>query len=244
MKMAKEEQIIEKKTQGQKTSLQKFGYLLAFLIPMIVMNVVLYLEKAAPFGTRSFLYADAHDQYYSVFYEMIRFFHGDGQGLFMWDRGLGADLFTNILYYGMSLFNLPILLLGEEYLEITMTYVIILKMAVMGVTSYGYFMHSARFRGEKKNGWFHVGLSLAASQAMCMCSFILAYGNNMMWLDGLLLLPILALAMEKMVAEGKWKLYTICLCLAMVSNFYFSVYICFFCFLFFLLLEFLFYIGL
>ena len=184
------------------------------------------------------MFADARDQYYSMFMEMIRLFNGETQGLFLWDRGFGTDLFTNILYYGVSLFNIPILLMGEANLEFSMTMVILLKMGFMGLTAYIFFGKTRHFHGEKRDGSFHAGLSLAASLAYSLCSFVLAYNNNLMWLDGLLLLPILALSIENLIHEGKWKLYTLCLCIAMVTNFYFSVYICLFCFLYFMLQEF------
>ena len=63
-----------------------------------------------------------------------------------------------------------------------------------------------------------------------------AYNWNVMWLDCIFLFPLIALGLEKLVSEGKFKLYVISLGLCILSNYYISIMVCIFLVLYFLLL--------
>ena len=214
------------------------GYILAFIVPCLFMTMILYLQRAIPFGKATFLYGDAYNQYYAVFREMLRWLKDPQRSLILWDRGLGVDFYANMLYYGLSPFNVILVVMGEEGLELSMTVVTVLKMACIGVTTYYFFLHTGCPAGQDGTNKKHFLVSLAASLAFSLSGFVLAYNHNLMWLDGLILLPLLALAIERLVTEGKWRAFVILLVLTMVTNFYFAVYICFFCFLYFLLQDF------
>lgn len=209
----------------------------AFLIPIAVMIGVLIIQKATPFGSASFLYADAYDQYYSMFHEMLDWIKSPDHSMFLWSRGMGVDIYTNFLYYNISIFNIIPLIMGEAELEVSMTFVIIAKMAFMSLFTYIFFMKTRRFHSEKPGFVFRGFLSLAAALAFSLCNFVLAYNNNLMWLDALIMLPLLALAIERLADKGKWGMFMVCLSLTMLCNFYFSIYICLFCFLYFIMLD-------
>lgn len=214
------------------------GYILALAIPCLFMTMILFFQKAIPFGKATFLYGDAYNQYYAVFQEMLRWLRDPQKSLILWDRGLGVDFYANMLYYGLSPFNVILVVMGEEGLELSMTVVTILKMACIGTTTYHFFLHTGCLTGQDGTNRKHFLVSLAASLAFSLSGFVLAYNHNLMWLDGLILLPLLALAIERLVTEGKWRAFVILLVLTLTANFYFAIYICFFCFLYFLLQDF------
>ena len=59
-------------------------------------------------------------------------------------------------------------------------------------------------------------------------SYVVVYNHNVLWLDGLILLPFIAIAVEHL-AEDKWQLrYTLLLACAFLFNYYFAFYICLF----------------
>lgn len=210
----------------------------AFVIPFLTMMVVLILQKSIPFGNASFLMGDAYNQYYAIFGEMIEQFRGGNLGSMLWERGMGADFAANLLYYGISPFNVLILIFGKKHLDAVMTIIILLKMACIGGSSYYFFMHSERFIETEENHKLRPLFSLGAANAFALCGYVLAYNNNLIWLDGIILLPLLGLAIERLVHHKKGFLYVLFLTLAIFSNFYFSVYLCLFAFLYFFMVRF------
>jgi len=68
-----------------------------------------------------------------------------------------------------------------------------------------------------------------------LSNFTIAYYENMMWFDCVMLLPLIALAIEKLVRYDKGVFYCIILFFAVYSNYYIGYMICLFSVLFFLL---------
>ena len=59
------------------------------------------------------------------------------------------------------------------------------------------------------------------------------YQHNTMWIDCMMLLPLVALGIEKLISEKKYKLFTLSLGLAIFTNFYIGYMMCIFCFIYF-----------
>lgn len=59
-----------------------------------------------------------------------------------------------------------------------------------------------------------------------LSGFTTAYSWNIMWLDSVVLLPLIVLGLERLVKEHKGLLYTITLGLAILSNYYIAIMIC------------------
>ena len=54
-----------------------------------------------------------------------------------------------------------------------------------------------------------------------------------MWLDCLILLPLILLGAERLAREGRWVMYTVTLGLCILTNYYISIMICIFLVLYF-----------
>ena len=66
-------------------------YILVFLFSVALYVVLLWVDRAAPFGSRSFLYDDAYVQYDNMLRTLIEFIHSPDKNVFMWNKGLGTD---------------------------------------------------------------------------------------------------------------------------------------------------------
>lgn len=244
MKVLQKKADMQGKGTGTMKNIQKKGkfgsvlkYMAAFLIPVILYTVILKLQKAYPFGTNSFLYSDAYYQYYAMFQEMIGWLKsGDGSQI-LWNRGLGIDFTVNMLYYGMSPFNLIIFVMGESRVAFSMVLVIILKLGAMCATALYYFEHTSMAAVRRENPVVRYGIAYACSCSYVFCGYVMAYNHNLIWLDGLILLPLLAIALERLNEKNRIFMYYSLLTLAFVTNFYFSFYVCVFAVIYFLLLE-------
>ena len=194
------------------------------------------LQKAYPFGDKSFLTYDAYVQYKNMFHMLFEWISGGSKGSFIWSMGMGIDAVQELLYYCLSPFNIIVLMLGESRLELSMVLLIIIKSACLPVTALYFFRHTNKKNTE--NGYSQTVatfIELACSMAYGLSGYVLAYGHNIMWLDGLILLPIVALGIEHL-SDGKgWMLYTLSLAASIICNFYFSFYICVFAVIYFLL---------
>lgn len=61
-----------------------------------------------------------------------------------------------------------------------------------------------------------------------LSNFILGYYSNLMWLDCLMFLPLLAWCIEELVSRGHWRKYTLVLGYCIISNYYMGFILCIF----------------
>ena len=122
--------------QGEVNKHKKSGimYAAVFLVTVLVYTVILLLQKAYPFGDKSFLTYDAYVQYKNMFHMLFEWISGGSKGSFIWSMGMGIDAVQELLYYCLSPFNIIVLMLGESRLELSMVLLIIIKSACLPVT--------------------------------------------------------------------------------------------------------------
>ncbi len=211
-------------------------YIGIFLITVLIYTVILIVDKAYPFGERSFLTYDAYVQYKNMFHMFFDWISSDNKGIFLWNSGLGIDAYHNMIYYCLSPFNVIVLLLGEKQLELSMILLIIIKSSCVSVSALYFFRNTNKRNSNCEYSKALTGLiEFACSLAYGLSGYVLAYGHNIMWLDGMILLPVIAIAIERFSSNLNYKMYIICLSLAFVVNFYYSLYICLFAVIYFLL---------
>ena len=210
-------------------------YILVFLFSVALYVVLLWVDKAAPFGSRSFLYDDAYVQYDNMLRTLIEFIHSPDKNVFMWNKGLGTDFYLNAIYYMLSPFNLIAVLMGESHVAVSLTMMIILKCSLISVAGVYYFRNTVF---NKFNSVFNsVVIPAVFGIAFGFCGYIMAYGHHIIWLEGLILMPVLAIAIEKLNYDKKIVPYTLLLAFIIIVNFYYAVYVCLFAVFYFLLLN-------
>ncbi len=206
-------------------------YILVFLFSVALYVVLLWVDRAAPFGSRSFLYDDAYVQYDNMLRTLIEFIHSPDKNVFMWNKGLGTDFYLNAIYYMLSPFNLIVTLMGESHVAASLTMMIILKCSLISVAGVYYFRNTVF---NKHNS---VVIPAVFGIAFGFCGYIMAYGHHIIWLEGLILMPVLAIAIEKLNYDKKVVPYTLLLAFIIIVNFYYAVYVCLFAVFYFLFLN-------
>ena len=201
-------------------------YIAAFGIPFVTMLVLFAINRIFPFGDRSFLNIDMYHQYFPF---LTEFFHKlrNGDSLFYsWNAGIGSNLIALYAYYLASPINWLCVLVPEAFLMEFMSYLVVVKIGLCGLTAAMYL--SKHFQTEKMSVAF-VALFYA------MSGYMAAYNWNVMWLDCIVLAPLILLGLEVLVKEGKYKLYCLSLGIAILSNYYICIMICIFLVLYFLI---------
>ena len=216
----------EKRKRNKLSRNQKTG-LFAFLLPAAVMLILYACNSIFPFGDRSFLSGDLYHQYMPFFRELIHKVRAGESLYFSYNVGIGSNFLALFGYYLASPFYLLGLLVPEAYLIEFLSYMVILKVGLCGLTCHIYF--SRHFRTENRG-------TLLFSCFYAMSGFMAAYNYNVMWLDCVVLLPLIVLGLERLVKEGRCGLYCVTLGLSIFTNFYLSIMICIFLVLYFLFL--------
>lgn len=195
------------------------AYLAAFFVPVLVLVIIFIQREIFPFGEESFLRTDMYHQYAPFFAEFRdKITHG-GSLHYSWDIGLGVNFTALYAYYLASPFNWLLVLCPKGLVIEFMTYLIVVKSGLAGL-SMTYYLR--RHYGKKTFGAAFFGIFYALS------GYMAAYSWNIMWLDCIILFPLIMLGLERLVKEKRWGLYCICLGMSILSNYYISIMICIF----------------
>ncbi len=206
------------------------AYLLSFLIPVIIMIVIFIGRGIFPFGSESFLRTDMYHQYAPFFSEFQYKLQNGGSLLYSWNVGLGINFAALFAYYLASPLNVLLLLVPKGFVIEFMTYMIVLKIGLSGLTAAAYFRRHFR---KLNFGCAFFGILYA------MSGYVAAYSWNIMWLDCILLFPLVLLGLEKLVRREGMLLYVFSLAVCILSNYYISIMICIFLVIYFFCLQFL-----
>ena len=146
---------------------------------------------------------------------------------YSWNVGMGSNFVALYAYYLASPFNwLAILIAPEPEIEF-LTYMIVLKIGLCGLTFCWYLSRHFKTRD----------LGMSSSPVFyALSAYMAAYSWNVMWLDCLVLAPVILLGLERLVKEGKCLLYCLSLALSILTNYYISIMICIFLVLYFIAL--------
>lgn len=215
---------IQTPKQNQKIDLL---YLFSFLVPALIMLAIFIIRKIYPFGERSFLHIDMYHQYFPF---LVEFYHKlkNGESLFYsWNTGIGSNFIALYAYYLASPFNWLCVLVPEKFLMEFLSYMVVIKTGLCGLT-FTYYIR----KHFKSNSWSVLCFSLFYA----LSGFMAAYNWDVMWLDVVVLAPLIILGVERLVSEGKCYLYCITLALSILSNYYLSIMLCMFLVLYFLVL--------
>ena len=193
--------------------------LAAFFVPIILLVVIFALKGIFPFGTESFLRTDMYHQYAPFFSEFQHKLTEGGSLLYSWDIGMGVNFAALYAYYLASPLNWLLILCPKAYIIEFMTYMIVIKTGLCGLTFTWYLRKHNR---SQQFGACYFGIFYALS------GYMAAYSWNLMWLDCILLFPVIMQGLERLVKEKKGILYCISLGVSILSNYYISIMICMF----------------
>lgn len=133
-------------------------------------------------------------------------------------------------YYLSSPFNLLILLFMQFlYVNEAVTLVVLLKIGLTGVFMAWYVL-------KKKPGQELTAVCTGCMYALS--NYVLGYYSNLMWLDCVMLLPVFAWTIERLVQTGHWRIYAVVLGYCILSNYYMGFILCVFSVLYFIAVYF------
>jgi len=200
--------------------------LLSFFAPAAILLLAYFINGLFPFGNRSIFTLDLASQYVQYFGELRDALFTDESIIYSYSRTLGGEFLGMVAYYLASPLSLIVVLLPEKWICFSVTVLILIKTGLCGL-----FMNLYLTKGKA----LPYLESLLFSVMYALCGYVVVYGSNIMWLDGVFILPLIALGIEKLAQNGKMFLFTAALAYALYSNYYIGYMLCIFSVLYLLL---------
>jgi len=204
-------------------------YLGAFFINLIIISIIFAYSGLVPFGNNNFLSSDLGTQYLTFLTKLRRQLVSGNIHLYLFSQSLGDNFFPVISYYLLSPFNLLLVFFDPKSIPVAADILIMLKISTMGV-SMAYFLKEY----FKQTDWINLIFTIAYS----FCGFVASYFYDLMWLDALIMLPLVAVGVMHVIQKQKYVLYYFSILLAIIFNYYLGYMLCIFSVCFFV------YIGL
>ena len=176
----------------------------------ILYLIYMIICKIHPFGEYSLFRSDVKGQYFEYWIYMKNAFMGKDSFIYSFTKSIGGNVFGIWAYYLLSPYNILFLISKpESYIDIftLMTY---LKILSASLALYAF----SKYKTQNNQ------IKIFASIAYGLMGYVVAYQMNIMWLDGIILLPIIAIGVIKIIKENKFNTYIISLALALITNFY------------------------
>ena len=223
-----------RKERGEKNAVVRFfgrnvSCIVATLIAGLFMFVIMNLLEVRPFGEKSFTMVDSIHQYVPFFSEFRdKLLKGDSL-FYTWDVGLGQNFMSLMLYYMACPINLLVVFFSQEGILTYMSCAIAIKITLCAGT-FAFYLSRSRVIGKT----FNNALVVALSVAYALSNYMIGYFWNVMWLECIMMFPLIMLGFEHIIKEKDPRLYTFALFYSMFCNYYISFIICIFLVIWFL----------
>lgn len=197
--------------------------ILSFLIPFVILTIIFSIKHL--FSDRTIIIGDAYSQYYPLYSYLKGILEGTNSVFYTYYKNFGGTMFGTFFYYLSSPLNIFIKIIDIKNIPLFMTWLIIIKMSLCSLTMYIYMTHE----NKKSNS-----LILAFSICYGLMGYNINFFVNCMWLDVVILTPLVLLGLDKIINKESPLIYIIALFLSILSNYYIAYMLCIFCVIYFI----------
>lgn len=197
---------------------KKLKYIFPSVITFIILGVIFYLNHLYPFGKNPLIQNDADYIYIPIMYKIWDLLHHGGS-LFYIDMGIGNSIYAPLIIQG-SLFsplNLLLFLVKRDNIINFFSVFIIIKLCLVSLTCYIYINK----KYNKINSFYKILFCVLYT----FCGFFILNYFNIIWLDVVILFPLLVLYLDKILNNQNELGYIIILACSFIISFYFSFFI-------------------
>ena len=210
----------------QKRNKDREILLLSFVCTMLMCLSLAFFAKLAPFGDNTLIISDSSSQYTSFWAYLRDLLYGRQDPFYSLEMTMGNNVLGLMGYYCISPFNLLFLLFPLSKMPLAIHLIVMLKLCFSSLFMAMFFKNSHGITFK----------SLIFTTAYAFCGYILSYSWCLMWLDGFMLLPLIALGLKYISAGKKPWLYIFSLGGAIICNYYIGFMLCIFSVLYFITL--------
>ncbi len=193
--------------------------ILSMILAVICISFVFLVSKMFPFGNFTVMRMDLYHQYGPLFCELYDRVINRESFIYSWVSGGGSSFLGNYFNYLSSPLSFIIFLFDRKEISFAITTLV----AVKGILSAGTF---ALYLKHSQKG--HSYVSAAFGVFYAFCGYFLAYYWNVMWIDAMILFPLIILGIEKIINEKKPLCYILSLSILLFSSYYMGYMACIF----------------
>lgn len=194
-----------------------FRYLISSIITLVILLILFYIQGLYPFSDNSIVQVDADYQFIPVLYRIYDFLHGNANIIYD-DIGLGNSIYTSMIIQGSIFSPLSLLLYFTKRDNIVNYYniLVIVKFCLLNLTTYIYINKSYKIKEYYK---------VIFSVLYTFSGWVILNYFNIMWLDCVILFPLIVMYLDKLLKENKYMGYVITLSLSLIISYYISYFI-------------------
>lgn len=192
-------------------------YFLSFFIPALLITIIYACIGIYPFGKKSLLTVDLAGQYVAFFNAYKNIFSEGISIFYSFSKTLGGNMFGLITYYLLSPVNLILLFFSRTNITEAIFLINVVKIGLCGLTAFTYF------RKTFKDQSF---VPLVFSLVYALCAYNIVYSQNLLWLDGVIILPLVFLGIDRLIEKEKPMLFYGMLTLTIFCNYYIGYMTC------------------
>lgn len=201
-------------------------YILAFLVPILCYFIILFVKDIYPFGNIANIAYDENLQYEQFFNFYYNVLHGSSSIDYSFYKSIGGSLIALWGYYLSSPINLILLFFNNMNVLNFVFLITSIKIGLCGLTFSIFIKH--RFKKLKN---IHV---IMLSIAYSFTQYVVGQMANIMWLDGVYMLPLILYFIEIYLEKNKKLGLYITFILTIIFNWYTGYMNCLFAFIYFI----------
>lgn len=190
-------------------------YMITPMTTILILLFIFLVKQIYPFGDYTICTVDMPIGYVPAYTQLWDILHGLGNIFYNFNLGAGSNIYGSIISNGfLCPVNWIVGLFSRENIAGSMSIILIIKMALMALTSYIFF-DKVFSKLDKK--WKVIG-----SLIYVFNGYTLLMYSNIIWYDSLALFPLITLAFKKILDDGKCFWYIILLAINLMISFYIS----------------------
>ena len=203
---------------------------LSFIIPFVLLIVLCSVNKLSLFAYKdnTMMMIDMSSEYIAYMSDFRNLLLGNGNYIYTTRKVFGGDFLSIYTFYLASPFNLFVVFFEQEAIPLFFLWSSIIKMCFASLNMYLLARLTSKFNYQR--------LIIAIGYGLISYSFI--YMSNYMWLDGVMILPIVILGLHYLKDKKHLWLYPLGLAYSLLTSWYIGFMICIFVALYFLVLFF------
>ena len=201
---------------------------LSFIIPFILLIILFSVNgiSLSGYNQDTVLMSDMQGQYIAYMRDFRRILLSDESLIYTTEKSFGGDYLSLFDFYLGSPFNLLVVFFKEEAIPLFFVWINIIKLSLAGLSFYFLMRFSYKF------SYSHVIFSIGYG----LMSYGMIYFLNYMWLDGVMILPVVILGLHFLKDKKHYWLYPLALAYALMTSWYIAFMIAIFIVLYFLYL--------
>jgi len=192
---------------------------IAFMVPVLITVLAFAVTGIYPFGDEQIAVIDMYHQYVPFLSELQMKLQSGGNLFYTWNGAGGSNFLNLMAYYCASPLNLLLAIFPARYIMEATAFILLIKIGLAG----SFMAIYLRYTDNKCNM-----ITVAFASLYALSSYVMAYYWCIMWMDAVMLLPLIMLGLNRLIDDGRFAMYTVTLALTVFCNYYMAIMVCIF----------------